>query len=411
MTKKTTQTTNTKVVGISSLVTWTLYFAAFIGGLSSSFYLPAALRIEHDLHTTTALVKLALTVYLAGVSIGSLTIGPLTVAFGMKRTYLTAFAVYTLTNLVCAFTQEMNSFIVARFFQGSTAVAGATLSLAIIASYLRGVQYKISTYTLVALISLGPAIGTGLGGFVLHLFDIWQLLFILLAIGSFGCTLLLYFYIPEDSPPKTSFLSNVKSDFSKLLPNFLFWGYCLMAGIGFGCFFFFLSLSPYIFEEFYQWHHLEYSLVGIGAALGMSGGSIFERLYLARWKPSNTIRLGLAISFGSSFFILIGSLLFMMNSMLFLVLASAILFGCGLFATTSIARAMDNTKGFSAAAAGLVICVKIGIASIVSAFSTVVTGKPIYVGFSFALILIIGLVLNRLIHHRKKNLVLPHDQV
>ena len=172
-----------------------------------------------------------------------------------------------------------------------------------------------------------------------------------------------------------------------------------MAGIAFGCFFLFLTLSPYVFEKYYQWSHLQYALVGIGAGLGMSGGSIFEKVYLKNWSPQKTIMFGIMLSLGSSLLITLLSLLRLMDGGLLLGLSTVMLFGCGLFATTAIARAMEITRGASDAAAGLLIGIKIGIASLISLSATLITAQPAFVGTAFAIILVVGVVVNYFVRH------------
>lgn len=389
-------------LSLSTIGVWTLFFAAFIGGLSSSFYLPAAIHIKFDLHTTQILVKLAMTIYLAGVSLGSFCLSPFTDSFGIKRVFIILFVIYTLANLVCSFTGDMHIFIFARFWQGFAAVAGASLSLALIAEYLTGNRYKSATYVLVALISLGPAIGPTLGASVLELMHSWRLLFILLAVGSAAGIFLLWSFIPDDKPSKNLVWQNLKGDVAKITSQARFWLYCIMAGIGFGCFFLFLSLSPYLFEDFYHWSHIEYALVGIGAGLGMSGGSIFEKVYLNKWSAQKTIMFGLLISMVASLLISLLAFWGFMSGWLLLLLATAMLFGCGLFATTAIERAMDITRGASDTAAGVLIGIKIGIASMVSATATIISTKPDFVGTAFALILTIGVAVNYFVRHDPK---------
>lgn len=388
-----------KPANLSTVAIWALFFAAFIGGLSSSFYLPASIHIKSDLHTTEVLVKLAMTTYLAGVSLGSFCLSPFTDTYGIKRVFVVLFGIYVLANLVCAFTGDMHVFIFARFWQGFTAVAGATLSLAIIAQHLTGDRYKSAAYTLVALISLGPAIGPTLGASILELIDYWRVLFILLSVGSVGGMVLLYLSIPRDIPSEQNVWQSLKSDASKLFSQIPFWLYSIMAGIAFGCFFLFLTLSPYVFVKYFHWNHLEYALVGIGAGLGMSGGSIFEKVYLKNWSPQKTIMFGLVLSLGSSLLIALFALLKLMNGGVVLGLSTVMLFGCGLFATTAIARAMEITRGASDAAAGILIGIKIGIASLISASATLITAQPAFVGTAFAIILVVGVVVNYFVRH------------
>lgn len=176
-----------------------------------------------------------------------------------------------------------------------------------------------------------------------------------------------------------------------------------MAGFGFGCFFLFLSLSPYIFIKFYHWSHLEFTLVGIGAALGMSGGSFFERAYLSQWKEKNVILLGLLISISACILMIFISSFFPVTDTTILGLAATLLFGCGLMATASITLAMKHVRQTSGIGAAFVICIKIGFSSFISTSAPIIPENPISATLVFLSLMIAASILAFILRRVEKN--------
>lgn len=181
-----------KVSNITNVGIFSLYLAAFIGGLASTIYLPAVLTMEHDLGTVSSYIKLLLPCYLLGVSGGSLIIGTLADVYKTKKVYLICFFIYILSSLVCMIATDVYVLLFVRVIQGAGAVAGATLSLSMVTKYLTGEKFDKIVFTLVALISLGPALASSLGGILLIFIDSWRFIFLLLTALIVLNTVLLY---------------------------------------------------------------------------------------------------------------------------------------------------------------------------------------------------------------------------
>ncbi len=381
---------NPKLNTLTIIGVFALCMAAFIGGVSSSIYMPAVLHMEHSLHTDAAHIKLLITAYLMGVSGGSLLVGILAEVYMVRRIYLISFIGYTVATLVCTITSNVDLFMIMRVVQGVGAVAGATLSLALVTKYLTGREFKIAMYTVVACISFGPAVAPTVGGLILGAIDSWRFLFSLLTIFIFINTALLYFYLPSSKSKGTSFKTLIYTELKPVWKNLYFWGYCILAGFGFGCFFLFLSLSPYIFIKTFHWDHSQFAYIGLAAALGMSGGSFFKKIFLDSWKPLKAIHLGLLIALVSSSAIIVLYTFTTLGAFEFLGLAAIVLLGCGILATGSITSAMEQTRNVSSAGAAFLISIKIGLSTIITAFVPMIPEKAESMGGVFFLLIVMA---------------------
>lgn len=380
------QAKNSQVSKLTLFGLIALCLAAFVGGISSSIYMPAVLHMQQSLHTNAGEIKLLITAFLIGVSGGSLLVGILSEVYMTKRVYVISFIFYTIATLVCVFTSDVHVFMAMRVIQGVGAVAGATLSLAIVTRYLTGKEFKIAMYTIVACISFGPAVAPTVGGLILDFVDSWRFLFSFLTFLIFINTILLYFYLPSRKNDGTTLKNLFLTQMKPMLWNPYFWAYCALAGFGFGSFFLFLSLSPYIFIKTYHWTHSDFAYIGLASALGMSGGSFFKQIFLPKWKPMQAIQLGLIIAILSSLSIILLHAFTTLKDFEFLTLAAIVLLGCGILATGSITLAMEQTRKISGAGAAFLISIKIGLSSIITLFVPIIPEKANSMGGVFFLL-------------------------
>src|SRR3954469_3842145 len=108
--------------------------------LSIDMYLPALPHIAEELNTTQSFVQLSLTLFMLGLALGQLLVGPLSDVRGRRTPLLIGLAIYSIASLLCAFSPSIWIFITLRFIQGLSGAAGIVLSRAIVRDIYSGLE-------------------------------------------------------------------------------------------------------------------------------------------------------------------------------------------------------------------------------------------------------------------------------
>ena len=94
------------------------------GPFSIDMYLPALPEISRDFDTTTSNTQLTLTLFMVGLAVGQVFVGPLSDFIGRKRPLMVALIVYTVASILCVFAPNIYVMMALRFVQGFTGGAG-----------------------------------------------------------------------------------------------------------------------------------------------------------------------------------------------------------------------------------------------------------------------------------------------
>lgn len=101
--------------------------------LSSNIYFPAIDTISSDLHVSTSLVALTITVYMVVQAISPSIWGPISDTSGRRITFITTLSIYTAANLALAFTTNFPMLLVLRGVQAMGSAATISISAGVIA--------------------------------------------------------------------------------------------------------------------------------------------------------------------------------------------------------------------------------------------------------------------------------------
>src|SRR4051794_17891434 len=188
----------------SRLVPLIIATALFMENTDSTVISTSLPMIAADLAVDPLALKLAITFYLVSLAIFIPISGWMADRFGARTIFRGAIGVLMAGSLACAWANSLESFVLARFFQG---MGGAMMvpvgRLVLLRSVPRHeVVQALATLTIPALV--GPVIGPPLGGFITTYFHWRWIFFINIPIGVLGIVLSTL-YIPNiketDTPP------------------------------------------------------------------------------------------------------------------------------------------------------------------------------------------------------------------
>ncbi|NIH69864.1 multidrug effflux MFS transporter [Modestobacter marinus] len=241
------------------------------GALTIDLYLPAMPRMATHLDASTASVQATLTVFVVGLAVGQVLVGPLSDAWGRRRPLLIGLALYAVASLACALAPDVGWLIAARVLQSLGAAAGTVLARAIARDLFSGVAMTRFLSTLMLVNGLAPILAPVVGGQLLAV-TTWRALFVLLA--GIGVLLLsaVALTLPETVPPERRQSAHPRAlarTFARLAADRRFVRLILAAGLMFAAVFTYISGSSFVLQDGYGLSPQQFSLVFAVNGLGI----------------------------------------------------------------------------------------------------------------------------------------------
>ncbi|WP_368877100.1 multidrug effflux MFS transporter [Staphylococcus haemolyticus] len=242
-----------------------------IGALSIDMFLPGLPELKNDFNTTTANAQLTLSLFMIGLGLGNLFVGPISDSIGRKKPLVISMIIFALASLGIVFVENIWIMVFLRFVQGFTGGAGAVISRAIASDMYRGNELTKFSALLMLVNGVAPVIAPALGGLILS-FAVWRMVFVILTL--FGVLMVLgsLFKVPESLSVKNRDSSGVNvifSNFKSLLTTPRFVLPMLIQGVTFIMLFSYISASPFLVQKIYGVSPLHFSwmFAGVGITL------------------------------------------------------------------------------------------------------------------------------------------------
>jgi len=363
-------------------------FAALqaFASLSVDISLPALPAIAQDLAASEGATQGTISIFSLGMCLGMLVFGPLSDKYGRRRLMLSGIVLYIIVTIGCVFAQSVDSLIVLRFLQAVGGAAAAVLSRAIVRDVFAPpeVPRVLSLMQLVSMLAV--MIAPLLGSYILSLGS-WRWIFGFLAMFSVVTGMLAYWKIPETHHQenradslRATFLSywHIYTD-----PKGL--GYVLMMALCFSGMFAYITVSPFVFIEFYGLSTYQFSLIFGANSFGIMLLSLLNARWVRAYGSQYMLRLGSAICLVSGLLLLTSAGLD--NHFWLLMLGLFGVVSCvGLIGANATASLMQLYPRSAGAAAGLAVASQFGIGALIA-----MVASAIYDGTPMAMILVVAL--------------------
>lgn len=275
------------------------------GPISTDLYLPSLPDMTRAFGTSVSQVQLTLSMFTVGFACGMLVYGPLSDRFGRRPVLIGGVVLYTVASLVCLFATTIEWLIAARFVQALGACAGPVLARAVVRDvYSREEGARMMSYMASAM-TLAPAIGPILGGWLHSAFG-WQSNFVALAVFGLGVAGATWWMLSETNAHRDSQAlqpSRLVRNYLSLFGSRLFMGYTLTVGFAFAGLFSFISGSSFVVIDVLGVSPANFGFVFLCVVFGyMSGAFLAARL---------TMRLGIdrVLLLGTSLATAVGGIL------------------------------------------------------------------------------------------------------
>ncbi|MCG7497686.1 Bcr/CflA family multidrug efflux MFS transporter [Vibrio sp. Of7-15] len=223
---------------------------SMLGFLATDMYLPAFDIIKGDLGTSQNLISWTLSVFLLGMALGQLIYGPLSERHGKIKTLSAGMGLFSISSLVCAFAPNIETLLVARFFQALGACSATVIWQAVVIDRYDGKVSQRIFATIMPLVALSPALAP-LVGAALEKHLGWSSIF--LTLSAIGVLLILR-SMTEKEAPKTeennqNIIQQLTTNYRFILKSNSFKGNMLIFAACSAAFFAWLTGSPFIMTE------------------------------------------------------------------------------------------------------------------------------------------------------------------
>jgi len=335
-----------------------------LGPVSTDFYLPSLPNIARYFAVGEAEAQLTLSGFLICFAATMLVFGPLSDRFGRKPVMLGGLTIFTIASAACALAGSIDQLIIARMFQAIGAGAGPVISRAVVRDrFGAGGASRVLSY-LAAAMTLAPAIGPILGGYLQERFG-WQSIF--WAISLYGATAVgcAAWRLPESHPPanRTSHgpIAMLRT-YGMLLRHKRYVGFVLCQTFSYSGIFCFISGSSFVFINVLGVAPAHFGWCFSVFVIGYLIGTVLSTRLTHRIGIDGMVRLGSVVALAATVLLLLVAI-FAPSVAGLLAPLMAYMIGIGLASPNSQAGAIGPFPKAAGAASSLLGFLQMSIAA------------------------------------------------
>lgn len=183
------------VVAVVSAAGWIPFFV-------SGTFIPAIPQISEELHTTGAIVSLAVSLSILTNSIGSLFWATYSGFYGRRSIYVASIVVLCIGSFGVSMARDVPELLVTRIVQAFGASSGLSVGVACIGDIYKLEERGTATGIFFGAILFGPALAPVAGGVTAHYYS-WRVMQVILGVCAGVMLLVVLAFLPETSHPGT----------------------------------------------------------------------------------------------------------------------------------------------------------------------------------------------------------------
>lgn len=273
--------------------------------LTIDLYLPGMPEMARDLRADPGLVQLSVTVFMIGLAVGQVVVGPLSDAHGRRRLLLAGLATYVAGSLACLAAPSVGWLVAARVVQSLGAAAATVLARVIARDHVDGSDLTRLVSALMLVNGVATVLGPIVGAQLLTVAP-WRAVFVVLAATGAVLLVAVARVLPESLPverrrpadPGATVLA-----FRALLRDGAFLRHTLAAALMFSAMFAYIAGSSFVLQDTYglsaQQYGLVFALNAIGiVVLGQLNSALVGRVADERALLGASLALGAVAGIG-----------------------------------------------------------------------------------------------------------------
>ncbi|QCK86722.1 multidrug effflux MFS transporter [Phreatobacter aquaticus] len=352
-----------------------LVLLAAIGPMVLNLPLPAVPGLARYFETDPGTIQLIITLYLAGMAISQLFLGPLSDRFGRRPVMLACLAATALTSVFAALAASATWLIVARVLQSVGASAGQVIGRAIIRDVFdRDRAASMIGWVTMAMV-VAPMLSPSIGGLLNETVG-WRWIFVVIAVIAAATLAVSIFALPETRAVASSpSMAQLMRDASFLMRDRVFLAYLGIGALSSVTFFAFVGGAPHVVVTVMGESSSTYGLWFIVNAGGYMIGNALSGRFAARVGSYRMIYLGTMLMVFATIvqgtFALSG---WMTHPAMMFIPQALIAFSNGLQLPSAIAGGVSVRPEAAGSASGIIGFVQMGVGAIAAQISGTLVG-------------------------------------
>jgi DHA1 family bicyclomycin/chloramphenicol resistance-like MFS transporter len=343
-----------------------------IGPLTLNILVPAMPGLAVTLQTDVAAVQLTLSLFLVGIAVSQLLLGPLSDRFGRRPVVLFGLALTAISSVGAIIVSTVGGLILARTIQALGASAGLVIGRAMVRDLYDRERAAAMIGWVMTVMVVAPMLSPMIGGLLDTIFD-WRAIFIFIACVSFAVLIWAILKLPETRPDHITGggIVQMASDMRSLLVSRSFNGFMLCAALGTAPFFTFLGGAPHVVVSIMGRSSAEYGFWFVSSALGYMLGNLAAAQLSPRFGVHAMILAGIIISIVGAAITTVLSLVIPEGGPAIVFLPQFLIsFGNGVLLPNAIAGAVSVRPQSAGAASGITGFTQMGLGAIAAQASS-----------------------------------------
>jgi len=332
-----------------------------IGPTSLNILVPALPSLRAVFAVEADTVQLSVSLFLTGLAVAQLVMGPLSDRFGRRPVALCGLVVTAAASLAAMFTTDVTSFILTRVFQAVGAATGLVIGRAIIRDLFDRDRSAAMLGLVTTAMVVAPMVSPLVGGLLEMAFG-WKAIFLFVAALAAAVLGWAFKVLPETrsrNPARAG--DGFLADLGRLARSLAFNGYVASAAFGSATFFAFLGGGPHVVVTMMGRTSAEYGIWFAISSLGyMNGNFVASRLSM-RLGVDRMMLAGLLVEAVGVAISMAASAAHDYGPAVLFVPQLIISFGNGIMLPNAIAGAVSVRPQAAGTASGVLGCVQMAI--------------------------------------------------
>lgn len=343
---------------------------AMLGPLTLNILVPSLPGLPKALGTSKESAQLTFSLYLFGMALSQLVLGPMADRFGRRPVVLAALVVYIASSLAAFFAPGIEVLIVARVIQSFGATAGLTLGRTMIRDrYDLNAAASMIGYVTMAMV-IAPMVSPLMGATLDENLG-WRAIFAFCALLGLASLALAWPNLPETRPatlvaPTTR---EVAERTLRLLRHRRYMAYWGTSAFCSALFFAFLGTAPHLMIEVLGHTKSQYGFWFMSLSFGYMVGNFVSARNVQRLGIDTLIYWGNIAGLVGSFAILVPALMGFLHPLALFGPAMIMSFGNGLVLPNAISGGIGVDPAAAGAGSGLMGFGQVGVGAVVSFFA------------------------------------------
>lgn len=334
---------------------------SMLGFIATDMYLPAFKMMEVDFATGPEQIALSLTVFLVGMASGQLVWGLASDKFGHRNTLAVGVALFTISSLGLAFSDQVWQLLTLRFIQAIGVCAPAVIWQAMVIKRYSSTSQQIFA-TIMPLVALSPALAPQLGVLLADHFG-WHSIFYALTVMG---VLLVLATMRQPQEQVEEKQTSVANDIRSLLSSKTYIGNVMMFATASAAFFAYLTGMPEIMAQL-GYEAKDIGLSFIPQTIAFMAGGWLGKTMVNKYGDEKVLRQLVALFSIASIMIFTASQWELTSIWPILAPFCLIAVANGAMYPIVVNRALASAKQSPATAAGLQNSLQISVSSLSSA--------------------------------------------